>query len=142
VDLFRQSVYSWLAGYEDLHDVARLARDPTFRLMGSQQVWERGVALTSTLHWFETDLLAREKNLTRLARLNRELVAQAEAVGSSQWVVLNMDSSEGSWCFCQRVANQGRQRIERSEVIQRGEVLVGRQVGGERQTRPVSGTAQ
>jgi hypothetical protein len=93
-DLFRQSAYSRLAGYEDLNDATRLARDPTFRLMGSQQVWERGVALTSTLHWFETDLLSREENLTGLARLNRELVAQAEAVGSSQWMVLDMDSSE------------------------------------------------
>ena len=50
--------------------------------MGSEKVWERGVALTSTLHWFETDLLAREEDLTGLARLNRELVAQAEGVGS------------------------------------------------------------
>jgi len=35
------------------------------------------------------------------------------------------------------VANQDRQRIERSEVIQWGEVLVGRQVGSEKQTSPV-----
>ena len=93
-DLFRQSAYSRLAGYEDLNDATRLASDPTFRLMGSQKVWERGVALTSTLHWFETDLLAREENLTGLVRLNRELVARAEGVGSSQQVVLDMDSTE------------------------------------------------
>src|SRR5574337_484545 len=93
-DLFRQSAYSRLAGYEDLNDATRLASDPTFRLMGSKKVWERGVALTSTLHWFETDLLAREENLTGLVRLNRELVARAEGVGSSQRVVLDMDSSE------------------------------------------------
>src|SRR5256712_10836272 len=62
--------------------------------MGSEKVWERGVALTSTLHWFETDLLAREENLTGLVRLNRELVARAEGVGSSQQVVLDMDSTE------------------------------------------------
>jgi Transposase DDE domain group 1 len=37
----------------------------------------------------------------------------------------------------ERVAKQERQRIERSEVIQWGEVLVGRQVGSEKQTRPV-----
>ena len=93
-DLLRQSVYSRLAGYEDLNDAARLSVDPTFRLMGSEKVWERGVALTSTLQWFETDLLTREENLTGLARLNRELVAQAEGVGSPYRVVLDMDSSE------------------------------------------------
>ena len=30
-DLLRQSVYSRLAGYEDLNDAERLATDPTFR---------------------------------------------------------------------------------------------------------------
>ena len=75
--LFRQSAYSRLAGYEDLNDAIRLASDPTFRRMGSEKVWERGVALTSTLHWFETESLAREENLTGLVRLNRELVARA-----------------------------------------------------------------
>ena len=53
-----------------------------------------GVALTSTLHGFETDLLAREENLTGLVRLNRELLARAEGVGSPHRVVLDMDSSE------------------------------------------------
>ena len=93
-DLLRQSVYSRLAGYEDLNDAARVSADPTFRLISSEKVWERGVALTSTLHWFETDLLAREENMTGLARLNRELVAQAEGVGSPHRVVLDLDSSE------------------------------------------------
>ncbi len=93
-DLFRQSAYSRLAGYEDLNDATRLASDPTFRLMGSKKVWERGVALTSTLHWFETDLLAREENFAGLARLNRELVTRAEGVSSPHQVVLDMDSSE------------------------------------------------
>jgi len=93
-DLLRQSVYSRLAGYEDLNDAARLSADPTFRLLGSEKVWERGVALTCKLHWFETDLLARKENLTGLATLNRELVAQAEGVGSPHRLVLDMDSSE------------------------------------------------
>ncbi len=53
-------MYSRLAGYEDFNDAARLTADPTFRLIGSEKVWERGAALTSTLHWFETHLLARE----------------------------------------------------------------------------------
>ena len=32
-DLLRQSVYSRLAGYEDLNDAQRLSTDPTFRLI-------------------------------------------------------------------------------------------------------------
>jgi hypothetical protein len=48
-DLLRQSIYSRLAGYEDVNDAERLAQDPTFRLMGSERIWERGAALTSRL---------------------------------------------------------------------------------------------
>ena len=43
-DLLRQSVYSRLAGYEDLNDAERLAADPTFRLISSQRIWDRGEA--------------------------------------------------------------------------------------------------
>ena len=59
-DLLRQSVYSRLAGYEDLNDAVRVSTDPTFRLIGSPKLWDRGAALTSTLHWFETDLLTQD----------------------------------------------------------------------------------
>ncbi len=34
-DLLRQSLYSRLAGYEDVNDAERLSLDPTFRLIGS-----------------------------------------------------------------------------------------------------------
>jgi hypothetical protein len=37
-DLFRQSVYSRLAGYEDVNDAERLSQDPTFRRIGSQKI--------------------------------------------------------------------------------------------------------
>lgn len=39
-DLFRQSVYSRVAGYEDVNDAERLSQDPTFRLIGSEKVWD------------------------------------------------------------------------------------------------------
>jgi hypothetical protein len=48
-DLLRQSVYSRLAGYEDLNDAERLSQDPTFRLISSEKIWDRGVARTSRL---------------------------------------------------------------------------------------------
>jgi Transposase DDE domain group 1 len=93
-DLFRQSVYSRLAGYEDVNDAERLSQDPTFRLIGSEKIWERGAALTSRLQSFETELLTDEESFAGLATINRELIAKAEAIDSPQRVVLDMDSTE------------------------------------------------
>jgi hypothetical protein len=64
---------SALAGYGDVNDAARLSQDPTFRLIGSRKIWERGAALTSRLQSFETEVLTQEENLAGLAALNREL---------------------------------------------------------------------
>jgi hypothetical protein len=93
-DLLRQSVYSRLAGYEDVNDAERLSRDPTFRLIGSRKIWERGAALTSRLQSFETEVLTQTDNLAGLAALNRELIAKAEVINCSRRVVLDMDSTE------------------------------------------------
>src|SRR6202040_4319754 len=90
-DLLRQSIYSRLAGYEDMNDAERLAQDPTFRLIGSRKIWERGAALTSRLQAFETELLTQADNLAGLAALNRELTARAETIDSPRRVVLDMD---------------------------------------------------
>ncbi len=93
-DLLRQSVYNRLAGYEDLDDAEQLAADPTLRLISSQRILDRGAALTSTLHWFETRLLTKEENLIGLMALNRETLGQAQSPDSSDRVVLDMDSRE------------------------------------------------
>ena len=93
-DLLRQSVYSRLAGYEDVNDAEQLSRDPTFRLIGSEKIWDRGAALPSRLQTFETELLAEEGNFAGLARLNRELIGNAEAIDSPYRTVLDMDSTE------------------------------------------------
>jgi hypothetical protein len=93
-DLLRQSVYSRIAGYEDVNDAERPSQDPTFRLIGSEKIWERGAALTSRLQSFETDLLTQEKNLAGLAAINRDLIAKAEAIDAPRRVVLDMDSTE------------------------------------------------
>ena len=93
-DLLRQSVYSRLAGYEDLNDAVRLSADPTFRSIGSPKRWDRGAALTSTLHWFETELLTCEENLVGLMAVSRDVLAQAESLDHADRIVLDMDSSE------------------------------------------------
>ena len=93
-DLLRQSVYSRLAGYEDMNDAERVSQDSTFRLIGSEKIWERGAALTSRLQSFETELLTQNENLAGLGTINRELISKVETIESPQRVVLDMDSTE------------------------------------------------
>ena len=93
-ELLRQSVYSRIAGYEDVNDAERVSQDPTFRLVGSEKTWDRGAALTSRLQTFETGMLAEEDNLRSLARINRELIVKAEAIDTPPRRVLDMDSTE------------------------------------------------
>src|SRR5258708_2800840 len=91
-DLFRQSIYSPLAGYEDTNE--RLAEDPTFRMLASRERRETSVALTSTLHWFETEVLAEERNYEGLGRLNAALIEHATTRSPTRRVTLDIDSSE------------------------------------------------
>src|SRR6266545_3321345 len=81
-DLFRQSIYS------------RLAEDPTFRMLASRERRETSVALTSTLHWFETEVLAEERNYQGLGRLNTALIQHASTRSPNGRVTLDIDSSE------------------------------------------------
>jgi len=46
------------------------------------------------LHWFETEVLSQDENLDGLRRINREMIAKAEAVNTPQRLVLDMDSTE------------------------------------------------
>src|ERR1035437_6035663 len=46
-----------LQEYEDVSESEPLSQDPTFRLIGSEKIWERGAALPSRLYWFETEVL-------------------------------------------------------------------------------------
>jgi Transposase DDE domain group 1 len=93
-DLFRQSIYSRLAGYEDTNDAERLAEDPAFRMLASRERRETSVALTSTLHWFETEVLTEERNFQGLARLNTDLVQHEATRPRTRRVILDIDSSE------------------------------------------------
>jgi len=83
-DLFRQSLYGRLAVDEDVNEAERLSHDPTFWLIGSETIRERGAALTSRWQSFETEMLAAEANFAGLAAITRELIARVEAVDSPQ----------------------------------------------------------
>ena len=107
VDLFRQSIYSRLAGYEDTNDAERLAVDPTFRMLASRERRETSVALTSTLHWFETEVLTEEDNYQGLARLNTDVVQREAMRRPTRRVILDIDSSESpasAWATARRSA--------------------------------------
>src|SRR5215813_1864173 len=93
-DLVRQSIYSRLAGYEDTNDAERLAEDPTFRMLASRERRGTSVALTSTLHWFETEVLLEERNYQGLTRVNAQLVQHPATRPRSRRVILDIDSSE------------------------------------------------
>ena len=77
-----------------MNDAEQPSRDPTFRLIGSEKIWDRGAALPSRLQTFETELLAEEGNFAGLARVNRELIGKAEGIDSPHRTVLDMDSTE------------------------------------------------
>ena len=62
--------------------------------MGSPKRWDRSAALTSTVHWFETELLAHEGKPVGLMAVNSDLIGQAETCDQADRIVLDMDSSE------------------------------------------------
>jgi hypothetical protein len=56
----------------------QLGPDPESVLIGSPKFWDHGAALTSTLCWFETELLTRDENLVGLLAVNSEMPAETE----------------------------------------------------------------
>jgi hypothetical protein len=68
--LLRQAVYGRLAGYEDVNDAERLARDPAMRAIVGREGLARLAASSSEMGRFETGWLATEANLTALADLS------------------------------------------------------------------------
>jgi hypothetical protein len=63
-------------------------------MLASRERREASVALTSTLRWFETDVLAAERNYQGLVRLNTALIQHAAARSPNRRVTLDIDSSE------------------------------------------------
>ena len=68
--------------------------DPTFRMLASRERRETSVALTSTVNWFETEVLTEEDNYQGLARLNTDLVQHEAARPLARRLILDVDSSE------------------------------------------------
>ena len=78
VPLLRQSIYSRLAGYEDVNDAERLAIDPAMRYVvgGRAALADKYAASTSEVGRFETDILNTKDTLKKLMDLSGEWIDQ------------------------------------------------------------------
>jgi len=92
--LFRQSVFGRLAGYEDVNDAARLARDPAMRAIVGREGLDRAAASSSQMGRFETEWLARDANLAALTDLSGIWIDRVHGREPPCTIVLDMDSSE------------------------------------------------
>jgi len=63
-NLLRQSVYSRLAGYEDVNDAQRLSVDPVMRAITGKK---KNAASINTIGRFETEILTLRENLEGLS---------------------------------------------------------------------------
>ncbi len=75
--LLRQSVYSRLAGYEDVNDGHRLSVDPTMRRITGKKIDKKNAASANTMGRFETRMLSVKDNLKALSEVNGQWVERA-----------------------------------------------------------------
>src|SRR5215475_8206301 len=68
--LLRQSIYSRLAGYEDVNDAERLCVDPAMRTVVGGRAKDEAAASTSEMARFETEILSTQENLKQLMNLS------------------------------------------------------------------------
>jgi Transposase DDE domain group 1 len=75
--LLRQSIYSRLAGYEDVNDAERLCLDPALRAVVGGRAKDTQAASTSEMARFETETLSTTENLKYLMNLSGQWIDQA-----------------------------------------------------------------
>jgi hypothetical protein len=92
--LLRQAIYGRLAGYEDVNDAERLARDPAMRAIVGREGLDRLAASSSEMGRFETDWLASEANLASLADLSGAWIDRVHRRRPPDGIILDIDSSE------------------------------------------------
>jgi hypothetical protein len=91
--LLRQSLFSRLAGHEDLNDAQRLHVDPALRTLVGGRARDHTAASTSEIGRFETGTLTTRENLNRLMDFTGEWIDRAHRHRKLTRIVLDMDSS-------------------------------------------------
>jgi hypothetical protein len=91
--MLRQSIYSRLAGYEDVNDAERLCVDPAMRTIVGGQAKGNTAASTSEMARFETETLSTTDNLKHLMDLSGHWIDQAHQHRKLTRLILDLDSS-------------------------------------------------
>jgi hypothetical protein len=91
--LLRQSIYSQLAGYEDVNDSERLCHDPAIRIVVGGRAKNQTAASASEMARFETATLSSQENLKHLMDLSGQWIDQAHPHSRLTKLILDMDSS-------------------------------------------------
>jgi Transposase DDE domain group 1 len=93
VALLRQSIYSRLAGYEDVNDAERLCVDPAMRTVVGGRAKDQAAASNSEMARFETETLSTTGNLKHLMDLSGKWIDQTHRHRKLTKLILDMDSS-------------------------------------------------
>ena len=91
--LLRQSIYSRLAGYEDVNDAERLSVDPVMRHVVGGRAVDHTAASGSQVSRFETDVLTHPNNLAVLMDMPGRWVDTIRQRRPMKRLILDMDSS-------------------------------------------------
>ena len=91
--LLRQSIYSRLAGYEDVNDAERLSVDPAMRHVvgGRAALADKRAASTSEVGRFETEII--NSNLKKLMDLSGRWIDTVQQRKPPKQLILDLDSS-------------------------------------------------
>ena len=105
----RQSVFGWLAGYEDVNDAERLRRDPAMRWVVGDRAITRSGASASQMGRFKARWRRRPGNLAAPADLPGKSIDKVHRRRPPKRIVLDMDSEPNLW-------QAGRQRSKWTKV--------------------------
>ena len=93
--LLRQSIYSRLAGYEDVNDAERLSVDPAMRHVvgGRAALADKRAASTSEVGRLETEILSTSSNVKKLMDLSGQWIDRVHQRKPLKELILDLDSS-------------------------------------------------
>ncbi|MCP4998560.1 MAG: IS1380 family transposase, partial [Hyphomicrobiales bacterium] len=92
--MFRQSLFGRVAGYDDVNDAGRLARDPVMRVIAGGKNFDRFAASESQMGRFETNTLTAFNNLAGLTDLSGKWIDRVQRLRKRPNLILDIDSSE------------------------------------------------